>query len=311
MSFLGTYVSCLPLKRHEGCIHLALGIFDGVHLGHRKLLHSAIGDTSDLVGVLTFDPHPTRVTRPDTPTTLLFSVQERIAQLKNCGVHFVVKRRFTEHLAQQTPQYFVKMLCANIPSLKKLYVGTNFKFGHDRTGDINTLAACASNYGVEVVAVPRLSHNGTPISSSRIRTCLNNGAIESVNAMLGRPYTCHSRVIRGKGLAKQWRYPTLNLAWQPECHPKFGVYAVTLRYRNKFYNGVANYGVRPTVGAHNEALLEIHILNGEIMVPYGRTLEVHWHHYLREEQTFSSVENLRHQIADDVDRVTKILKADT
>jgi len=298
LQFDGLDKARLPAKP----LHLAIGMFDGVHLGHQSVIESAIHSarrSGGLAGVLTFSPHPSVLFRPDHPTPLLMPAAMKRAVLDRLGVDFVIEQNFSREYAATEAQDFVAGLRRHLPQLVALYVGENWRFGRGRVGDVGLLNELARAAGMAVFSAQRLNHNGAPISSSRIRELLAEGAITEVNALLGYTYFAEGTVERGRQLGRTIGFPTLNVAWEPEMKPRYGVYAVQVFTGQKQpVRGVANYGLRPTVEQTNRPLLEVHLLDTSSLT-YGDKLTVQWLHFLRPESKFGSLEELRRQIEND------------
>ncbi len=283
-------------------LHLAIGIFDGLHLGHQSVIEAAIHSakrSGGLAGVLTFTPHPSVLLRPDNPTHLLMPPVMKRAVLARLGVDVLIEQPFTPAYAAIAADEFVPHLCRHLPHLAAIYVGENWRFGRGRAGDVPLLVAEAQKAGLSVYSAPRLNHNGAPISSSRIRELLAKGEIAAVNAMLGYTYFAEGMVEPGRQLGRTIGFPTLNLAWAPELKPRYGVYAVeVVAGPQGALRGVANYGLRPTVTQTTQPLLEVHLLKAS-MLTYGDRLTVNWLHFLRPESKFGSLDELRAQIGKD------------
>ena len=308
------------LSRLKRELHLAIGVFDGVHLGHKVVIESALFSARRLgamtapketrqpssalrgiVGVLTFDPHPSRLFRPEDPTRLIMPIETKAAMLQDLGVDCVICKRFDHAFASIPAEEFLCYLKGVLPALKSIYVGENFRFGQKRAGDVATLveSGCALNLGV--FSAERIKHNGKPISSTRIRKELEAGEIEAVNDLLGYNYTSRGSIVGGARLGRTIGFPTLNLPWQPECLPRYGVYLVNFRESGSkvWQVGVANYGVKPTLVKANQAPeLEVHAL-GTTDLSTSDTIEVEWLKFIRPEQKFASKEELKAQIAKD------------
>jgi len=281
----------------ERPVHLAIGMFDGVHLGHQSVIAAALQSArraGGLAGVLTFWPHPSKVLRPGQPTPLLMPPAMKRRVLARLGMDFIVEQPFTAEYAAIPPEGFLPRLLGRLPRVAAIYVGENWRFGRNRAGDVALLVAEAAKRGVTVYSAPRLNHNGAPISSSRIRGLLAEGKIEEVNALLGYTYFAEGVVESGRQLGRVLGFPTLNITWEPELAPRYGVYAVTL---NGVW-GVANYGVRPTVDDSPHPVFEVHLLDSTSLI-YGDRVLVEWHRFLRPEMKFSGVDALKEQIARD------------
>lgn len=295
-------------------MHLAIGMFDGVHLGHqaviRQAVHAARGK-GHVSGVLTFDPHPSHVLYPERATAMLMPLEQRVHHMLLLGVDFVFVQPFTMDYARRKAGDFVVTLKRSFPSLATLHVGDNFRYGAGRSGDITTLSETASREGVQLHALPREHVDGETISSSRIRTALAQGDVSLAQAMLGAPYLVEGRVTKGKGIGRQMDYPTLNVPWNPQAQPRFGVYRVCLRKEgsDEAFMGIANYGVRPTFGEAAGPLLEIHLLDPGEYPTEADDVRVALLGFIRPEQAFPSPEALRSQIQKDVELVARQLSS--
>lgn len=291
-------------------LHLAIGMFDGVHLGHQSVIASALRSArrnDGLAGVLTFWPHPSSLLRPGSPTPLIMSVEMKRRVLARLGVDFIIEQRFTPEFARIGAREFVPCLKQYLPQLVAVYVGENWRFGRGREGDVALLVTEAARAGLAVLSAPRLNHHGAPISSTRVRELLTAGEIEQVNALLGYSYFAAGIVEAGRRLGQKLGFPTLNLSWEPELRPRYGVYAVTVQAEaGAAQRGVANYGVRPTVEQTGRPLLETHVLEETRLGP-GDKVTVNWLRFLRPEKKFASVEELRAQIAKDRQDALRLL----
>ena len=286
-------------------LRLAIGMFDGLHLGHRAVIDPAVHlarSSGALSGVLTFWPHPSALFRPESPTKLLQPPATKARMLNRLGVDAVITIPFTPELAAIEAEAFLPWLKQKLPHLDAIHVGENFRFGRDRRGDVALLIESGLQHGVRVFSTPRVSHNGEPISSTRIRALLEAGDIAAANALLGYTYFAHGFVTGGKRLGRTIGFPTLNVPWVPELRPRFGVYAVRIFAPDaadaKPLPAVANYGLRPTVEQATEPRLEIHVL-GACPFGEGDHVKAEWLNFLRPELKFASLDELRAQIARD------------
>ncbi len=283
-------------------VHLAIGMFDGAHLGHQTVISSAIQaaqKNGGLAGVLTFTSHPSRLFRPENPTLMILGRDAKRRVLSRFALDFVIEQEFSAEFAKISAEEFMPLLQRSLPRLAAIYVGENWRFGRGRLGDVPLLIQEARKIGVAVISAPRLQHAGSPISSSRIRELIESGQIGEANALLGYSYFSEGTVESGRRLGRQIGFPTLNIAWEPELRPHYGVYAVSVVDEAGATSlGVANYGVRPTVEQTTKPVLEVHIL-GETKLGAGSPLTVHWLHFLRSEKKFSGVEELAAQITQD------------
>ncbi|HWA24066.1 MAG TPA: riboflavin biosynthesis protein RibF [Lacunisphaera sp.] len=307
LQFAGLEQARLP----AGPLHLAIGMFDGVHLGHQSVIETAVHSarrSAGPAGVLTFWPHPSVLFRPDNPTRLLMPMAMKRAVLARLGVDVVIEQNFSREFAAVEAGEFVGWLRRRLPTLAAIYVGENWRFGRGRQGDVPALVEQARPAGLTVFSAPSLNYNGAPISSSRIRELLAAGAIDEVNAMLGYSYFTDGVVERGKQLGRTIGFPTLNIAWEPEARPAYGVYAVEVSAGlKKPLRGVANYGLRPTTEQTTRPLLEVHLLDSSSLT-YGDKLTVNWLHYLRPEARFGSLEEMRQQIEKDRQNALKFFE---
>jgi riboflavin kinase/FMN adenylyltransferase len=296
------YAGLEQARLSAGPLHLAIGMFDGVHLGHQSVIEAAVHSarrSGGRAGVLTFWPHPSALFRPANPTRLLMPVEMKRQVLARLGVDLVIEQNFSTEFAAVEAGNFVALLRRHLPHLAAIYVGENWRFGRGRRGDVALLVAEAAKAGLTVFSAPRLNLNGAPISSSRVREHLAAGDLAEVNAMLGYSYFTAGVVQQGRQLGRTIGFPTLNLAWEPELKPRFGVYAVTVSAGTPAGRaGVANYGLRPTVGPATRPLLEVHLLESPVPT-YGEAITVHWLQFLRPENKFGSMDELRQQIEND------------
>jgi len=282
-------------------VHLAVGMFDGVHLGHRAVIEAAVQSAraeQGLGAVLTFWPHPSAILRPEQPTRLIQGAALKTRLLGQLGVEVIITQRFGPELAELAAEAFLPWLRRHLPQLRAVYVGENFRFGRGRSGDVAMLVAAARGEGIHVFSAPRVNLDGEPISSTRIRALLEAGDIAAANAGLGAHYLARGMVMTGKRLGRTLGFPTLNLGWAPELRPRYGVYAVRVSGADQAGAGrpaVANYGVRPTVEQTAEPRLEVHVL-GECPWDAGDTVTVEWLSFLRPERKFAGVDELRAQV---------------
>ena len=284
-------------------LHLAIGIFDGLHLGHKSVIESALFSaqrSSGLSGVLTFDPHPSWLFRPENPTQLMMPIEKKSIMLHHIGVDLVIRQHFDLDYASIEAEDFLAHLKKALPALAAVYVGTDFRFGKNRVGDVQMLVETGQALGLAVFSTGRIKYNGEVISSTRIRENLEKGKIESVNDLLGYNYCSDGRIVSGASLGREIGFPTLNLPWQPGCRPCFGVYFVRFRSGevSEWLYGVANYGIKPTVAKKQSPILEVHALS-KTELKEGDAIVVEWLRFIRSEQKFESIEGLKAQIGRD------------
>ncbi|MFH1497983.1 MAG: riboflavin biosynthesis protein RibF [Verrucomicrobiota bacterium] len=295
--------AALPGRRP---LHLAVGMFDGVHIGHRAVLDAAVLNarrTGGVGAVLTFSPHPSHLFRPQDPVRLIMEDSAKVDALSALGMDAVIVQPFDPAFAAIEAEELIPHLRASLPGLNAIYVGENWRFGRGRRGDIHLLVAEAKRHGVHVVSAPRINHDGEPISSTRIRAALTDGRIEEVNTLLGRAYCSAGVVTPGKQLGRTIGFPTLNLPWGATLSPRLGVYVarVSKAEGSEALPAVMNFGLRPTVEQTTAPQLEIHLLGEDCPFGPGDRLRVEWLHFLRPETRFAGVDELRAAIAADRD----------
>jgi riboflavin kinase/FMN adenylyltransferase len=289
-------------------LHLALGVFDGVHIGHQAVIRRAVeaaGREGGLAGLLTFDPHPIRVIAPEkAPASLLESLDHKAKIVSGLGIGVFIPLHFDAGMAVMEASEFIERLTA--APVRTMAVGEDWRFGHRRRGDVALLQSESEMRGFHLDAVPPVMFEGDRISSTRIRQAIHDGNLDEASGMLGRPYSVSGPVVRGEQLGRQLGFPTANIATGEVQLPPDGVWAVRVSGASgQSWGGVANLGVRPTVGGAKR-LLEVHLFDfsGDL---YGQNLEVFFETRLRGEMKFPTLEVLRWQIANDVTAAREIL----
>ena len=284
---------------------LTIGTFDGVHLGHRKIiarLHDLAKTINGESVIFTFDPHPRKVVAPEeTNLRLLTSLEEKIVLFKQAGIDHLIIYPFTLEFSQMTYEEFVEIVLVGQIHTKFLVVGYDHKFGKNRQGDFEFLKKCADRHDFQIEKLDVLLMNEANISSTRIREAIQNGDIETANAFLGYPFTLHGTVVEGQKLGRKIQFPTANIeASNPDkIIPGYGVYAVKVNVSNHIFQGMLNIGSRPTVNNNaDHRSIEVHIFDFDSDI-YGEQLELTFLKKLREEQKFSSIEVLKEQLAND------------
>jgi riboflavin kinase / FMN adenylyltransferase len=303
------FLSLSELSEIPGPLCVAIGVFDGVHLGHQALMRRAMNEAARLRGsalVLTFHPHPARVLRPDSAPHLLTSTPHKLRLIEKLGCQYLLQATFDAAFAAQPPEVFVEALARSTSSLRMICVGHNWAFGKGRSGNVSLLTALGGRFGFETVEIEPVEIDGELVSSTRIRKAVEEGDFDTARRLLGRDYTILGTVRAGAGLGHGIGFPTANLAAHNERFPPNGVYAVRVSMDSRWLDGVANVGVRPTVGGAAERVLEVYIFDysGDC---YGKDLEVKFERFLRPEQKFSSIEELRAQIARDATQARRFL----
>jgi riboflavin kinase/FMN adenylyltransferase len=279
---------------------VALGNFDGVHLGHRHLIRATHAARPDApLAVLTFEPHPRELFRPDDPPFRLSMAAERAAALEKLGVTLLYELPFDRAFSLLTPEQFVAGVLHEGLGAAHLACGPGFAFGHRRRGDLAFLAQRAEALGMGLTPVPPLADSDGPLSSTRIRRALQDGYPERATAELGRPWAIRGPVTHGDKRGRTIGFPTANVPLGRHLEPARGVYAVTVHLADGgVHQGVANIGRRPTVDEGLESRVEAHIFDfdGDL---YGQDVSIALHGFLRAEQKFASFDALKAQIATD------------
>lgn len=295
------------LKRLKGPLHLAIGVFDGVHLGHQAVIRAAQQSAAEKGGtvvVVTFDPHPIEVLSPGNAPRMLTASGHKLTILeRQLGVRQVLVVPFTREFAEQTGEQFVESLieAAPVGGIARISVGRSWQFGRGRSGNIELLESLGQRFAFDVTGVETVAIRGMRVSSTRIREAVGAGDFEVAAALLGRVYTVFGTVIRGRQLGRTMGFPTANLTVHSEQLPPTGVYAVRAAGSGDSWNGIANLGYRPTVeGGEVKRLLEVHLFGLEADI-YGEDLEVEFVTFIRAEQKFDSLDALKGQIGRDAD----------
>jgi riboflavin kinase / FMN adenylyltransferase len=287
---------------------VALGNFDGVHLGHAQVLRTAHGARPDLpLAVLTLEPHPREVFRPDDPPFRLTLSGERAAALGALGVQILYELPFDAGFSEMTAEAFVAEVLHQGIGARHLICGPDFAFGHRRGGDAHFLAQRAEALGIGMTLAPLLSDESGVISATRIRRALQDGYPERATADLGRPWAIVGPVVHGDARGRTIGFPTANIPLGRHLEPARGVYAVTVRLPDgRRCRGVANIGRRPTVDAGTVSRLEVHLFDFEGDL-YEQELAVSLHAFLRGERRFPGLDALRAQIAADAAEARRLL----
>ena len=281
---------------------LTIGTFDGVHLGHQKIiarLHDLAKAKNGESVIFTFDPHPRKVLAPgESNLRLLTTMDEKIRLFEQSGIDHLIIYPFTPEFAQLTYEEFVEKILVDQIHTKFLVVGYDHKFGKNREGGFEFLKNCADRLGFQIEKLDVLLMNESNISSTKIREAIQHGDFETANAFLGYSFTLHGTVVEGQKLGRQIQFPTANIeASDPDkIIPGYGVYAVEVNIDNKIYQGMLNIGSRPTVN-HNadHRSIEVNLFDFDSDI-YGEPLELIFFKKLRDEQKFSSLEALKNQL---------------
>ena len=293
--------------QHRGCV-ATVGNYDGVHLGHQRVL-TELKQRAMALGlptvVVTFEPTPQEYLAPDSAPARLSRLREKIALLAEQGVDRLLVLRFAQSLAQTEPEDFILRLLVDGLGVRHLVVGDDFRFGRARRGDYAMLAKAGQDHRYTLESMATYLVNGARASSSRLRQALSTGDLVLTQQLLGRPYRLSGRVIRGQQLGRQLGYPTANIALHRLKSPLQGIFAVRVHgLSGGPHNGVASIGTRPTVDDDPNWLLEVHLFDADGDM-YDQYLEVEFLHYLRNEERFDSLEALKIQMDLDADNARR------
>lgn len=304
---------------------LTIGNFDGIHLGHRAIMETVIERARLLEGeavVLTFDPHPRKVLRPDTAPSMLATREQKLEALEKVGIDVVIMQPFDLEFAKTSPESFVRDLIWDCIRPREVFVGYDFHFGKDREGSMAALSEIGAGLGFSVTIIPEIRINDRDVNSTRIRQLIASGEVEEAENLLGRPFAVRSRVLEGDKRGRTLGFPTANLGPENEILPGVGVYAGEVRIlerpganaasistnptSDERYGAVVNVGTRPTFYEGGRLLAEAHLLDFEGDL-YGAAVELAFHHRLRSEQKFPGPDALKVQIAADIETARKKL----
>jgi riboflavin kinase/FMN adenylyltransferase len=304
MTIISTATELHPAGRR---ICLAIGVFDGVHLGHQQIIRQTIADARQhdaIALVITFDRHPNAIVAPARVPPLIYSLPQKLRAIESLGADTLLLIHFDAAFSQQTGEQFIRGLAKELGQIQSLCVGADFVFGHKRGGNVALLKTLGAELKFTVHGMAAVSLDGQTVSSTRIRETIQTGNIDAASQMLGRPYSLAGKIIRGDQLGHQLGFPTANLDTIGLVLPPNGVYtthAQTLPRLASTHRAVVNIGYRPTLKDPNSQLrVEAHLLDfqGEL---YGQELEVTFVEKLRDEKKFPSLDDLRAQIARDIE----------
>lgn len=281
---------------------VALGNFDGLHRGHQKILDRVSRQARERHGtplVMTFDPHPPRVLRPDKAPPLLMTTSQRIEALARAGMEGVALVRFDHELSRLDPDTFVRRVLVEWLGAAEVWAGGNFLFGRDRTGNFSLLRDLGQLYGFRAEKIDPVRYKDFVVSSTRVRRLISEGRVDEAGALLGHHYFIDGTVVPGAARGRQIGFPTANIASENELLPPHGVYASTLTVDDRIHAAVTNIGVRPTFEAEGRVSVETHLLDVNPDL-YGTRVRLAFVQRLRGEQTFAGVDALVRQIGEDV-----------
>ena len=288
---------------------LSVGNFDGLHLGHQKILRQVIerAEAQEAIsGVITFDPHPMKVLRPGQAPPLVETISQRMERFAAMGLEAALVLRFDHALAALSPEEFVRGVLVEELKTAGVLVGQNFRFGHRQQGNVETLTELGQRFGFSVQIVEPVVIDGEFVSSSSVRSAIAEGRVAHAARLLGRPFALTGQIVRGAGRGASIVFPTLNLAPEQELLPKVGVYATETRLEGRTYRSATNVGFRPTFDGTLLGV-ESHLFDFSREMTNGR-LEVFFWERLRDERKFSGPAELRAQIAADLRQVREYFR---
>jgi riboflavin kinase/FMN adenylyltransferase len=287
---------------------LAIGVFDGVHLGHQQIIRQTIADAHQhdaVVLVITFDRHPNIVVAPERVPPLIYSLPQKLGAIESLGVDTLLLIHFDRAFSRQNGEAFIRGLARDLGLIHSICVGADFVFGHQRSGNVALLKKLGDELGFTVHGLAAVSLDNQIVSSTRIREAIRSGNLDAASQMLGRPYAISGRVIAGDGVGRKLGFPTANLDAAGLILPPNGIYLGLAKIKNKSRPVALNIGFHPTLATSGPQLrVEAHLLDftGDL---YGQELEIEIGEKLRDERKFDSLEELKAQIARDVTGVKK------
>jgi riboflavin kinase/FMN adenylyltransferase len=288
---------------------ISVGNFDGLHLGHQKILHEVIARAraqQAIAGVITFNPHPLKVLRPGHAPLLVETLAQRIQGFSAIGLEAALVLHFDRALAARTPEQFVTSALVEGLRTAEVLVGRNFRFGYQNQGDVETLRELGSRFGFSVEIVEPVIIDGEFVSSSAVRTAVSEGRVAHAARLLGRPFSLTGEIVHGAGRGSTVLFPTLNLAPEQELLPKVGVYATETLVEGRLYRSATNVGFRPTFDGTLLAV-ETHLFEFSRKLSEG-PMEVRFWEHLRDEKKFSGPAELRNQIAADIREIREYFR---
>ena len=287
---------------------LALGNFDGIHRGHMKIIERVRRVAAERGGtslVLTFDPHPPRVVRPDKAPPLLMTLDQKIEALGKAGIQGVAVVTFTHQLSRWEPETFVKTVLVDWLRVAEVWVGADFLFGRDRSGNFSLLRALGGQYGYRAEKIDPVRYKEFVVSSTRIRRLVTEGRVDEAGALLGHHFYIDGIVVQGAGRGRDLGVPTANISTHNELVPPHGVYATTAMVDGVVYPSVTNVGLRPTFESTPHTTIETHILDLARDL-YDQSVRIGFVQRLRDERRFPDVDALKAQIDADVRRARRL-----
>jgi riboflavin kinase / FMN adenylyltransferase len=286
---------------------IGLGNFDGLHRGHLKIVERVRRGALERGGAamaMTFDPHPPRVVRPDKAPPLLMTQAQKLEALQRAGIQCVAVVRFTHELSRWEPETFVRQVLVEWLRVAEVWVGANFLFGRDRSGNFSLLRTLGQRFGFRAEKIDPVRYKEFVVSSTRVRRLVSEGRMDEAGGLLGHPYYLDGTVVEGRRRGRELGFPTANLRTTNELVPPDGVYATTMSVDGVVHAGISNIGMRPTFG-EEERTIETHLLNfnGDL---YGRDVRLAFVLRLRDERRFEDVDALKAQIDADRRRAARL-----
>lgn len=288
---------------------VTVGTFDGLHLGHRKIIEKLKEIAKKTGGesvVFSFWPHPKKVIKTNKQIKLLDSLEEKIQHFKNAGIDHLILYRFDNEFAQMNYKDFVEKILVNKLNAKTLAIGYDHKFGKDRSGEFSKLLEIKEKYGLEIKKIEAYSLENNNISSTKIRNALQEGNVYLANKYLGYYYSLSGIIIQGKKIGRKLGFPTANiqLIFPEKLIPAKGVYAVNVFYKNEKHYGMLNIGNKPTVDTMQDINIEVHIFNFNMDI-YNKEIRIEFRKRLRDERKFNSLHDLQKQLFADKIKIKK------
>ncbi|WP_422445724.1 bifunctional riboflavin kinase/FAD synthetase [Thermoanaerobacterium sp. DL9XJH110] len=299
-------LSSLNISTPTAC---GLGNFDGVHLGHQKLIKELVKQSKirNLQStILTFEPHPSKILRSDKADPLLLNLKQKEKIIESFGIDNLVLVPFTREFSKMNYKDFIYDILIEKCRARVVLVGFDYRFGYKGEGTAHVLEDICRAEGIDTVVIPPVTYEGRIVSSTLIRSLISNGDVKKAGAFLGRPFGIQGTVVYGDAVGRKLGFPTANISFSPDIVlPASGVYAVLVEWQEKTFKGVANIGTKPTFGK-NHVTLEVHLFNFNQKI-YGETIEVFFIDRIRREVKFDSVSDLICQVKSDFVKAKNIL----
>ena len=297
------------LKAARGGVY-ALGNFDGVHLGHKEIISKVIDISNSKnipSGVLIFDPHPRNFFNPKLDDFILSDIKTRSYLLEKTNLDFLGILKFDDFMSNLSPREFVERIIKNRVGVSHLIVGYNFRFGKNREGDVEILSKICSELNIDLTIIKQVKNMELTISSSKIREAIEGLDFKKVKRIIGDYWKIVGEVIEGDKRGREIGFPTANIMMDNLIKPNFGVYAVRINYNNDTFNGIANFGVRPTFDKTKSLpILEVHLFNFSDNL-YGKEIVISFVDFIRKEKKFNGLESLKSQIQLDINIAKDLL----